>query len=670
MSPFEPDTWQPPYDAVVPITQANAGGVAPRVRYHSFFSPHGDGPWDAIRQLAALPFFARLNYIKQLSTTNIGLNLEATHNRLAHLLGTLDVCATMMQSFCLTASDDALLPEPAEAVATLLFAFLHDSYHGPFGHSLDRIGDVVLSDEGQTRIDKALLNAEIVEAARKTGDLWDLVLFVARTTGSGPWKALPTHKASHQTPEAFALSIVRFLRLLTSAPELARVAPARYWLRELVDSQIDSDRIDYVLRDSHALRRVPPFRERDIDDLVKGARIAWSQLALPRMEMGEEMHLEQCKVARVHWPASQETTVEEFLSFRGGLYRDVYEAPEKRSLDEMLVHALIWLCSWELAPDGGEPSQEQIGALLRQLVYVTDDELFHYLYEIGTRTGFRIPVALVHDVAVGRPFVEVWRRGIAVESLDDAAAAAAVLFEECEKAREALLREYRLVSGATMLGLDLTPGLKSLLDKCRAVLPGIPNEAHEAALLFCLERNYGRSFRRREQLEGLVWNRLLATPDGAVRDLLVKELWALHSGSRWDCDRSPSIQNADDLLAYFRPFPLVFLSIPWVPPHGVKNVELAEWARELDVLFHQGAAAVSVERDLPRRRRQSIYPISVFLPGRLASHERIVATVDDLMQRLIYSLVWLYPERARPEGYEWWAVDLPPVALSFSKSVK
>jgi hypothetical protein len=59
--------------------------------------PDGDGPWNHVRRLAALPLLARLNYVTQLSTTNIGLNIGATHNRLAHLIGTMDLAARILQ---------------------------------------------------------------------------------------------------------------------------------------------------------------------------------------------------------------------------------------------------------------------------------------------------------------------------------------------------------------------------------------------------------------------------------------------------------------------------------------------------------------------------------------------------------------------------------------------
>src|ERR1039458_1350434 len=52
-----------------------------------------------VRKLAGRPLFYRLNYIRQLSTTHLAVDLDGTHNRLSHCLGTLDI-ASRFESEC------------------------------------------------------------------------------------------------------------------------------------------------------------------------------------------------------------------------------------------------------------------------------------------------------------------------------------------------------------------------------------------------------------------------------------------------------------------------------------------------------------------------------------------------------------------------------------------
>ena len=82
---FADPNWEPPENAVYQLGRDVPKGTTPQFRYYSFLTPSERGPWTHVRRAAALPQIARLNHAKQLSTTYMGLNLDATHNRLGHL---------------------------------------------------------------------------------------------------------------------------------------------------------------------------------------------------------------------------------------------------------------------------------------------------------------------------------------------------------------------------------------------------------------------------------------------------------------------------------------------------------------------------------------------------------------------------------------------------------
>ncbi len=63
--------------------------------------------------------------------------------------------------------------QPEEIKATLVYAFVHDCFHGPMGHTLDLIRDTLWGAKAGDRIDKYLLKKHIV---LKAGFLWKAVL--------------------------------------------------------------------------------------------------------------------------------------------------------------------------------------------------------------------------------------------------------------------------------------------------------------------------------------------------------------------------------------------------------------------------------------------------------------------------------------------------------------
>jgi HD superfamily phosphohydrolase len=651
-SPFESSTWEPDRLSVDSISKDLLPGVATRLRYHSYIAPNGNGPWQQVQRVAAYPSFARLNYVKQLSTTNIGLNIGATHNRLAHLLGTLDICGALLQEACESA-DKSALPDPPEATATLLLALLHDAYHGPFGHSLDRIGDLVVSDEGDSRIDKAILAEEIDDAASREGDLWSIVESLAKwmvQERTSNWRLRISSRNNRLNPLHFADQIIEFLAQLIRPGTLAKVNPKKFWLRELIDSAIDADRLDYLMRDTEALHWRAQVRTEDVTAMIKGVRVLPGTVSLPLME--QPFRKVSSEVHRLHWDLARKSVVEDLLRLRSELYAKVYEAPEKRAFDEMLAHALVWILRKEV-----ESNPERLTQVLQRVALITDDELFHFLYELGCKPSHMLAMTLVHDLAVGRAFTEVWRCGIPLELLQAGQKRMLELASLWHGEELSLRKEVADLKGVPVGATGKnSPPMVQLLPRLKNHLE-ISTDKDFQPMIYFLCALYGKSFKSREYLERILWDELFQShSDPGLGQSLKDELFETKNRILWDCLQQS--EHNDNLWMEMQHTPLIFLSIPWVP-HSSQDLDLANWEQQEDIVFHLEGVRCEEEKDIARRIHQEMYPISVFLPATLVD-SNVRRRVGDLMHKLIWSIAWFRPEEVINQNYEWWSDQKSP----------
>jgi uncharacterized protein len=162
--------------------------------------------------LIETPEFQRLRRIKQLGMSELVFP-GANHNRFAHSLGVM----TMARRFLQTLERESGKLHEEQRIAVLAASLLHDVGHGPFSHTFEKIADesheartVEIIQDPDTEIHKCLSGFD-AQLPRKLAAFFDEDL-----EGSQRDTLIPPH------------------------------------LTQVVSSQLDADRFDYLLRDSYA----------------------------------------------------------------------------------------------------------------------------------------------------------------------------------------------------------------------------------------------------------------------------------------------------------------------------------------------------------------------------------------------------------------------------------
>lgn len=230
---------------------------------------------DADRLLVALldtPEVQRLRRIRQLGFTSM-VYPGAEHSRFQHSLGVMWTAHEMLERICRMTP----IGEDARAL-TLIGALLHDVGHGPMSHALETVTGI-------------------------HHEHWTQAIIASPDTGVG--KVLRAYDPT--LPE-------RILGLYDDGPLAADVP---LFVREIVSSQLDADRLDYILRDGRAT----------------GVRIGNYDLAriLALLELADG-HL------AIHVGAQE--AVEGYLLARFHMYKQVYLHKTSRAAERMLEAAL------------------------------------------------------------------------------------------------------------------------------------------------------------------------------------------------------------------------------------------------------------------------------------------------------------------------------------------
>ncbi len=217
------------------------------------------------------PLFQRLQFVRQLSSVSQFTFLDASHSRLSHCFGTVDIATMILNALVgkaveeKGASKTASMLTQRESIYTafLLAAGCHDLFHGPIGHSLDAVTNLLFNEKSgsEKSLDKLALGQRISEAKHLIDssstdnfphDAHPLLLLVEH--------AAPTNQDRREVFEFFAAILKNkdYMALGCDmigkyGPEISKILSA---LANLLDSDdLDIDRIDYLYRDSVHLGR-------------------------------------------------------------------------------------------------------------------------------------------------------------------------------------------------------------------------------------------------------------------------------------------------------------------------------------------------------------------------------------------------------------------------------
>ncbi len=250
-------------------------------------SIHGDIRLnDLERRIVDTATFQRLRRIKQLSMGQVTYP-NATHSRFAHSLGVFQI----MQRITRKAEETEALSLDAEQMADLkLAALLHDIGHYPYSHLMEKIDKVLLTE--------------------------DLLQISSKHTVNAAHTNYPDHE---ELGQAIVTSQGDLLNVLGSKDRAERIARLfnrtttdNAQLSKLLHSSMDTDRLDYLIRDSRAAG--VPYGEVDLNYLLNNLRIS--------------------KEGRLGVKVKALPAVEQFLLARYFMYRTVYYHKTTVALEE------------------------------------------------------------------------------------------------------------------------------------------------------------------------------------------------------------------------------------------------------------------------------------------------------------------------------------------------
>lgn len=165
----------------------------------------------SVRQLIDCPEFQRLRHIRQNGLANLVFH-GAEHSRFSHSMG---VCYLAQEMYDSIVRNMGETPNLDDKLATTVAALLHDIGHGPFSHTMEEI-----LKELKIEFNHEKLTLRIIEEETEV------------------------HKILTKIDPSFPKEIIPFI------DKSERNSNKQRWQYRLVSSQLDADRLDYLMRDA------------------------------------------------------------------------------------------------------------------------------------------------------------------------------------------------------------------------------------------------------------------------------------------------------------------------------------------------------------------------------------------------------------------------------------
>lgn len=220
--------------------------------------------------------FQRLRRIRQLGTSSYTFH-GAEHSRFSHSLGVYEITRRIINNFVRNFPKSDAHPDQwddAERMVALCAALLHDIGHGPFSHTFEGIFNT--DHEAMTRAIIMSPDTEVNQILRSFDD---------------------------QLPEKVA-------RVIDHTYDNQQVV-------QLISSQIDADRMDYLLRDAYY------------------AGVSYGTYDLTRI-----LRVIRPSNYQIYYDYSGMHAVEDYILSRYQMYMQVYFHPVSRGMEELLSNLL------------------------------------------------------------------------------------------------------------------------------------------------------------------------------------------------------------------------------------------------------------------------------------------------------------------------------------------
>lgn len=264
------------------------------------------------------PQFQRLRNIKQLATTYL-VYPGAEHTRFGHSLGVMHLVTkafdSAMDNYRIVQGEDLFDKKRREWYKQLLrlIALTHDLGHAPFSHGSEALFGDGLEHEDFTK--KIIFETEISQYIKDIGE--DFI------------KKYDVDDCYEITPELIWLIYGQ------KNPELNSkyIMPDYKFLKSFMDSELDCDKMDYLLRDSYYCG--VNYGKYDLKRLLSSLSVYYKQ----------SDNIMQLAVQRggIH-------VFEEFVIARYFMFIQVYFHKTRRYLDKLLVEGIA-----EILPDSKYP---------------------------------------------------------------------------------------------------------------------------------------------------------------------------------------------------------------------------------------------------------------------------------------------------------------------------
>jgi HD superfamily phosphohydrolase len=309
------------------------------------------------RDIINHPAFQRLKRITQLSWTNM-VYPSANHTRFEHSIGVVDVADRVYSTIWAKAenllNEYGIKSETKERsrIVVRLAALMHDMGHGPFSHSSE---ECFPKNQNGIAHEHSDYSISIIE------------------------NILGGKIAEDKKIQEFGIEVGEITSLIKGGLPYSEKL---FW-KNIISSQLDADRMDYLLRDSHSTgTRYGWF---DIDRVIETVNVGYHP---------ESKHLVICtEEGGIH-------SVEALLLARYYMFNQVYFHPVRRGYDIFLKEVLS-----RILPDGHYPlpSKDEIEEYLKWDDWRVQNEIIE-LDDLPLRDMFlnrEKPVCLLRTKSVG-----------------------------------------------------------------------------------------------------------------------------------------------------------------------------------------------------------------------------------------------------------------------------